>query len=282
MPDELIRAFEGCEAVINCAGPFALTADPVIAAAIDMGVPYFDVIAEPDIAADIFERFGSLAIERGVVVAPALGFYGRLGNLAIGAATTGWDHADHVAMATWLSSWRPTPGTRQTIEVAEERRGGHRLAFVNGKMVLVTGPAPQSTWRFSDPIGSQSVICEFATADAVTTYSHFPIGALEQMMATDALEDLDDPSGPVAVDAWGRSDQQFMIDVTARRDEQQRRIVVTGQDIYAVTAPLVVELASRIVKGPPRSGVLAASVIADPIDVLTALSPEHLEFHDVD
>jgi short subunit dehydrogenase-like uncharacterized protein len=40
--------------VINCAGPFAATAGPVIDSAITAGIPYLDVTAELEVVTDIF------------------------------------------------------------------------------------------------------------------------------------------------------------------------------------------------------------------------------------
>src|SRR4051812_3159164 len=42
-PDSLDRALAGAAAVINCAGPFAVTAAPVIEAGLRAGIPYVDV-----------------------------------------------------------------------------------------------------------------------------------------------------------------------------------------------------------------------------------------------
>jgi hypothetical protein len=51
---------------------------------------------------------------------------------------------------------------------------------------------------------------------------------------------------------------------------------VTGQDIYAVSAPIVVELTERLLTSDHITGVVAAGAIADPLGVLLALSPNHL------
>jgi short subunit dehydrogenase-like uncharacterized protein len=53
----LDRAFQGVAAIINCAGPFSVTAAPVIDVALRARIPYLDVVAEPDIAGAVFERY---------------------------------------------------------------------------------------------------------------------------------------------------------------------------------------------------------------------------------
>jgi hypothetical protein len=93
------------------------------------------------------------------------------------------------------------------------------------------------------------------------------------------VEDLRsaDTSGPVAVDESGRSAQTFLVEVVATRDGETRRAVASGQDIYAVTAPLVAEATCRVLADPHRpSGVVTAGALADARDFLTALAPGHL------
>ncbi len=75
----------------------------------------------------------------------------------------------------------------------------------------------------------------------------------------------------VVVDAEGRSAQRFLVEVVARRGDAERRVAVSGQDIYAVTAPLVVEAAVRVLK-EPTPGVHTAGALFDPDDFLAALA----------
>lgn len=58
-----------------------------------------------------------------------------------------------------------------------------------------------------------------------------------------------------------------------RSGGSERRAVATGRDIYAVTAPLVVEAVDRILTGRTRTvGVASAGEIFDAPDFLRALS----------
>jgi len=64
----------------------------------------------------------------------------------------------------------------------------------------------------------------------------------------------------------------------ALRGAQTRRAVVQGQDISAVTAPLVVEAAQRLIRWPQRlRGLVTASDLGPAHDFLRALSPLHLQ-----
>jgi hypothetical protein len=99
-------------------------------------------------------------------------------------------------------------------------------------------------------------------------------------MAVEAADDLAAPnaSAPSAVDERGRSAQTFVVDVIVRRGDQERRAVASGQDIYAISAPLAVEAVHRILTGRTKtSGVASAGEIFDAADFLRSLAP-HLAF----
>jgi short subunit dehydrogenase-like uncharacterized protein len=280
-PEELDALLSGADAVINAAGPFAETAVPLAEAALRARIPYLDIVAEPDIAEPLVAQFDAPARAAGIPMALAVGFYGGLGDLVATAAMGDWREADELTLAYALSSWKPTAGTRRTIEVAEERRGGQRLVWNGERFVLRAGPAPESVWTFPAPLGAQPVVGEFATADCVSLSRHLRIGRIHQFMTVAPLGDLSDPdhSPPPAVDARGRSAQTFMIEAVAVRGGEERRAIVTGQDIYAVTAPLVVEAVQRLLTGVPKlHGVVSAGAIGDAASYLSALAPAHLEF----
>src|SRR5215475_11951045 len=77
----LDEAVSGAAAVINCAGPFIDTAQPVIEAAIRARIHYLDLTAEQPAVRTTFERFADDAQDAGIVIAPAVAFYGGLGDL---------------------------------------------------------------------------------------------------------------------------------------------------------------------------------------------------------
>jgi hypothetical protein len=96
------------------------------------------------------------------------------------------------------------------------------------------------------------------------------------------LTDLRNPDTPVPTpaDESGRSSQIFLMDVIARRGSKERRIVASGRDIYAITAPIVVEATERIVNGlVEKTGVVAAGEAFKAQDFLKSLSPHlHVDF----
>jgi Saccharopine dehydrogenase NADP binding domain len=271
-PPSLDRALAGSAAVINCAGPFARTVAPVIEAALRARIPYLDIAAEIEAIAD-------RARETGIVIVPAMAFYGGLGDLLATAAVGDWTAADEICIAYALSSWKPTLGTRATSQVSRRRRSGRRLVFSNHRMQFRTDDAPVVNWTFPHPTGTQVVVGEFTTADSVTIPRHLRTSQICTYMTLAPLKDLDDPdlSPPPATDETGRSEQTFLVEVVARVGNEERRAVATGRDIYAFTAPLVVEATQRVLSMRGKTaGAFAAGEIFDAPDFLQALCPAHL------
>ncbi|HEX6037189.1 saccharopine dehydrogenase NADP-binding domain-containing protein [Longimicrobium sp.] len=270
----LDAVLEGAAAVINCAGPFATTASPVIQAALRKGIPYVDVAAEIEANLDTFERHDADARACGVTIVPAMAFYGGLGDLLATAAMGDWMSADEVCVAYGLSGWVPTAGTMIAGQVSRERRGGLRIAHVDGRLQLSADAPPVSAWTFPAPIGRQDVAEEFTMADTVTIARHLDVSRIRSFMTTAAVSGL--RSGPQA-DADGRPPERFVVEVVARRDGVERRACASGQDIYATTAPLVVEAVIRLLGSTDREpGVRTAGQAFDARDFLSALSPEPL------
>jgi hypothetical protein len=274
-PASLDRALAGTAAVVNCAGPFATTAAPVIEAALRAKIPYVDVAAEIEANADTFAHFADRARAAGVAVVPAMAFYGGLGDLLATAAMGDWPAADEAHIAYGLSNWHPTEGTRAAGRVSGKRRNGRRVRYTNGRLEYHDDALPTLMWSFPDPLGPRTVIGEFTMADVVTVPSHLAIPEIRTYMTAEAAGDLASPDtpAPTAVDERGRSAQTFLVDVVVRSGGAERRAVARGQDIYAVTAPLAVEAVERILTGRTRTvGVASAGEMFDAPDFLDALS----------
>lgn len=275
-PASLDRALVGAAAVVNCAGPFAVTAGPVVEAALRAGIPYVDVAAEIEANASMFADHAEAARRAGVPVVPAMAFYGGLGDLLVTAAMAEWTAADVVHVAYGLSSWHPTAGTREAGRVSHQRRDGRRVRFRNGALQHHDDPPAEQDWLFPEPLGRRAVIAEFTMADVVTVPSHLAVPEVRTYMSVAAARDLAavGTPPPEPADDLGRSDQVFVVDVVVQSGGVERRATARGQDIYAVTAPLVVEAVRRILAGQTRTtGVASAGAMFDAPAFLRALAP---------
>jgi hypothetical protein len=274
-PASIDRALSGAAAVINCAGPFIDTAAPLVEAALRARIPYLDVAAEQAAVLAVFERFAAAAQGAGVTILPAAAFYGGLGDLLATAAMGDWTSVDEILIAVALDSWRPTQGTRLT----GERNHGRRLVFSNNRLEPAD-PEPARMWKFPPPFGSQEVV-GLPLAEAITVSRHIQTREIRAYINLAPLTDLRNPDTPqpTAADDTGRSAQIFLMDTIVRRGNEERRVTARGRDIYAVSAPIVVEAAERIVNGASKStGVVSAGQAFDARDFLDSLSPAHLIF----
>lgn len=275
-PATLDATLAGAAAVINCAGPFVATVAPVVEAAFRAGIPYLDVAAEIEANIDTFTHYDDRARAAGAVVIPAMAFYGGLGDLLATAAMGDWSAADEVSIAYSLSSWAPTPGTRAAGRVSRERRNGRRVVYTNGAIEYRTTDAPLAEWDFPAPIGRQQVHAEFTMADSVTIPRHLKTPEIRTYMGLAAVRDLTNPDLPPPS---RESDQAFVVDVVVRSGDAERRATASGTDIYAISAPLVVEATERVLAGQvDKTGVLAAGEAFDAEDFLAALPLDDLSF----
>ena len=279
-PASLDQALLGGSLVINCAGPFLDTAGPLMDAALRARIHYLDVTAEQAVALAAFEKFSAAARAAGVLIVPSVAFYGALGDLLATAAMRNWSTADEIQIAMALDSWRPTRGTRLT----GERNTARRLVFSDNRLSPIVDPPPKLKWTFPAPFGKQEVIA-LPLAETVVISRHLSVPEIHAYINLAPLDDLHNPSTPppTPADERGRSTQTFVMEAKVRRGKDVRRALVAGRDIYAVTAPIVVEAAERILAGATRAtGAAAPGEIFDAQAFLQALSPEHISFECTD
>jgi hypothetical protein len=116
-------------------------------------------------------------------------------------------------------------------------------------------------------------------SEIITMAGHLAVPTIRSFINAAPIRDLRDAATPApeAVDDSGRSAQRFMVDVVVRKETCERRVTVSGRDICAVTAPIVVEAVVRILDGRSSTvGVAAPGRLFEAGDVLDALSPDPL------
>lgn len=270
-PAKLDAAFADVVAVLHCAGPFLDTAAPVLDAALRARIHYLDVAAEQRAVTDTLARDAD-ARAAGVSVVPAMAFYGGLADLLVTAALDGAVDADAVDIAVALDGWHPTRGTRLT----GDRNHYPRTYIEHDRIRTLPDPAPIRETDFPPPFGRQESVL-LTLSEAVLVPHHIACRNLHAWMNLAPLRDLRDPSTPppAAVDGSGRSAQRFAVEVRVHRGNRQARAGASGRDIYAITAPLLVEALQRILDGRVRGcGALAAGQAFNAADFLAALAPE--------
>ncbi|MHB1302804.1 MAG: saccharopine dehydrogenase family protein [Acidiphilium sp.] len=272
--DSLDRAFAGVAAVVNCAGPFLDTADAVASTALRAKAHYLDVTAEQASARATFEKVDEPARGAGVLVMPAMGFYGGFADLLVTAALGDWDSADEIRIGIALDSWHPTRGTRAT----GERNTARRMIIADGRLAPLPQPAAEMEWNFPQPFNRQKMT-ETPLSEIIVLARHTRTPELHTYLSHTALRDINDPDTPPPepADETGRSTQIFVVEAIVRKGNRQRRIAARGRDIYAVSAPLVCEAIERILDGKVKEcGARSPGAIFDARRYLDALTPHHL------
>ena len=130
--------------------------------------------------------------------------------------------------------------------------------------------AVQEVYRAHEKLGWST---DLAVIPAMAFY-----GGLADLLATAAAagwETLDEITVAVGLDRWWPTEGTRN---TGRRNSATRLVVsAAGRDIYAVTAPLVVEATRRLIDGRAKvQGAAAPGEVFDAADFLDALSPHHL------
>ncbi len=241
----LDKALEDASAVINCAGPFLDTALPVVDAALRAKIPYLDLTAE-QAAVQLLESRDATARQAQVVIIPAAAFYGGLADLLVTSAVHGLQNVDEIVVAVALDSWHPTQGTRLT----GQRNTAPRLVVRDGCLKPVRDPRPKRSWVFPAPFGKQEVTM-LPFSETITIARHFNATSIESWINLTALRDVADPAtpSPQPTDAGGRSAQKFVMDILIRAGQRCWRATADGHDIYAVSAPIIVQTLQRILYG---------------------------------
>jgi short subunit dehydrogenase-like uncharacterized protein len=277
-PETLDEAFADAEIIVNCAGPFLDTAEPIIQSALRLGKHYLDVSAEQKAVLDIFAQFSEKAKRSNVTIIPATAFYGGLGDLLSTTLTEGWDKVDEIALYIGLDSWHPTKGTRLT----GERNHYQRFMFAENRLQPVL-EVKSKTWEFPHPILTKEVVT-VPLSEIITISRHINVNTINTYLSQNSLADIrsDETPEPKPVDEKNRSSQRFCMEVVATKGDKKRSITAEGIDIYAVTAPLIVEAVKRVLTGKIRKeGVTTLGEAFDATDFLSALDVDDIVISDI-
>ncbi|HEX8204745.1 MAG TPA: saccharopine dehydrogenase NADP-binding domain-containing protein [Solirubrobacteraceae bacterium] len=302
----LRKALAGADVVISCAGPFTFYGAPVIEAALDVGAHYVDTTGEQPYIRRVYEHMDGPASAAGRAVIPAVGFDYLPGDLIASLAARGHEPLDELTIAYSVAGFGMSRGT---LRSALEMLGGDSedIEYADGGWRPGGRQPMRETFPFPDPIGVQPVV-RYPGGEVVTVPRHvdvrnlryrwnsatfaphaslkgvvpltFPL--LKAVLST-PLRDLAEtqidrlPEGPPE-DA--RRASRWTIVAEARsRSGSVGRAVVSGRDLYGITAVIAVRCAELLgAEGFTGAGALAPAQAFDPEDFLRYLGPHGVEF----
>ncbi len=257
-------AFDGCGAVVSCAGPFLRIGPGPVEAAVAAGANYLDSSGEQAWARLLFERFRDAE----TAVLPCFGFDYVPGDVAARLAAEELEPLDEIVVAYSATAAATSRGTKRTVG---EIMGQPVVAWHEGRLVPSRLGATTRTVVF--PFGAREVV-EFGGAEPLTVPRHTDVRSVRAYMrlAKPAVKAarLAGLLGPVMRVSAGlrgigpdepkRAATRFAVVAEARGPQGGRRVTLTGSDPYLLTARLLVA-GARL--EPRRTGSLAPAEAFD-------------------
>jgi len=270
-PQDIIRSLEGITAVLNCAGPFAKTAKPLIDACLQTKTHYLDIAGEvPEFAA--LEMRDAEAKKAGIMLLPGVGF---------GVVPT-----DCVAL--YLKQQLPTANR---LMLAYETEGGvsqgtantvlpnlHVMGVERQTGALIRTRPAQRSCKVDFGEGAVTAVTNPWRADIVTAfhstgipnieiYTVFPqpVRSLMQMsqqlgwffnssMFQNALARLIKTLPPGPSEAERAKGRVGVFGVAEDDTGKKVTALLSGPEAYDFTALAAVAVMKRIVKGEAKAG----------------------------
>ncbi len=242
-----------------------------------------------------FERYGPEAEAAEVAVIPAMGFDYLPGDMIASLTARDMGELDEIALSYAWRGFQPSHGTaRSALEVLS----GEVVEWKNLKWQPASGSFSRGSFEFPEPIGRQRMI-RYPSGEQITVPRHIATRNVRTTMNAAAfalpkmaagvqllgrpvglalrtpLKRLLDaaisrlPEGPSPEE---RASMRFLIVCEGARGEERSRGVISGRDVYGLTAASVTK-GALITAGRGFSGVgaLAPSQAFDPEDFLGAL-----------
>ena len=271
-------AFQGAAVVASCAGPFLELGLAPVEAAVGAGAHYLDTTGEQAFVRLIHDR-----IEADTVVLPAFGFDYVPGDLAARLAAEQVDGPlDEIVVAYATSGVGTSRGTRRTIGRV---MGQAQVVWEDGRLVDSRFGATTRTVRF--PFGERTVV-EWGGTEPLTVPRHTDVrnvrsyirapavaaraGALSRLTAP--MMRLASRFGPSGPSETSRGKSRFTVVAEAQGPSGEGRAVLTGSDVYGLTARLIVRGAEALMAGEARgTGVLAPAEAFDARAFVARLEP---------
>jgi short subunit dehydrogenase-like uncharacterized protein len=296
-PSSLRAMLEGCEVVINCAGPFSRYGEPVVRAAVESATHYVDPAGEQAFVRAVFERYGPPAEQARVALVPALGF-----DIAPADCIARLAARDREPLAEVLVAYAvDLAASRGTALSALETLGGEEVVFRGGGWQPAPRAATPERFDFPPPVGRQPMM-SFPGCEVITVPRHTRTQAVTVLVSASALAPHPAlapavgflrpvlsaalrtplrhlatrlvqrlPEGPSERD---RKAAEFTVVVEARGEAGGlRRGVVHGRDPYGLTAVTLAYGAQRMACGAyDRAGALGPAAAYEPEPFLDHLT----------
>ena len=276
--DALLDAFRGASVVASLAGPFLELGLAPVEAAVAAGAHYLDTTGEQAFVRLVHER-----IDSETVVLSAFGFDYVPGDFAARLAAEQVEGPlDELVVAYSVKGVGTSRGTRRTIG---EVMGQGQVAWEDGRLVDSRFGATTRKVRF--PFGERTVV-EWSGTEPLTVPRHTDVRNVRSYVRAPAVAAkagglgrlaapfvrLGSRVGPSGPSEASRRKSRFAVVAEARGPGGEGRAVLTGSDVYGLTARLIVCGAQALRAGEARgTGVLAPAEAFDARSFAGRLEP---------
>lgn len=247
-------ALEGAGVLITCVGPFAELGHTAVQAAVEAGCHYIDSTGEGTFIDMLIERYDGAARDKGITIAPAMGFDEVPGDVAATLAAEGMSEAQ-----LDLTYALPTSGSQGTIHSTLGIITSDGPWLVDGRTERIHA-ADRRRWApMPPPLGPRAAVSfplaigrlaplhldlrDFGTYVTVGTGQRaaMKIGlpllrvALDSGIGKKVIDNLFGSKGE-GPDAEARERSRWTILAEARAGRAWRNVVLKGSDPYGLTA----------------------------------------------
>ncbi len=250
----LVTALSDVKVMITCVGPFAELGRTAVEAALQAGVHYIDSTGEAPFIEELIATRHSAATKAGIAMAPALGFDEVPADCAATLATEGMSDAELV-----LTYAFPSTGSRGTLRSALGIASSSGNWIHNGRKRAITAGEEERWSPMPPPLGPKPAV-SFPLGEGHLAPLHLELRSLQTYITTDPVRKQVMKAGipllrlasslsigrsitqriiaglPEGPDERQRHESLWTILAEARSGSVWRNVVLTGRDVYGLTA----------------------------------------------
>lgn len=252
--DALVGALEDVKVLITCVGPFMELGQTAVEAALRARVHYVDSTGESPFIEELIARRDRSAKEAGIAMAPAMGFDEVPADSAATLATEAMEEAELV-----LTYALPSTGSRGTLRSVVGIATGEGNWIQSGRVRRIK-PGEETRWSpMPAPLGPKAAV-SFPLAEGHLAPLHLSLRTFETYVTTDPLRRYLMKLGipllrlatsapapknligaivsklPEGPDERQREAGRWTILAEARSGHVWRNVVISGRDVYGLTA----------------------------------------------
>ena len=278
-PSALRDAFQGASVVASCAGPFLELGLAAVEAAVAAGAHYLDTTGEQAFVRLLHDRVAS----GNTVVLPAFGFDYVPGDLAARLAAEQVEGPlDEVVVGYSVTGTAMSRGTRATVAAVMAQE---QVAYAGGQLVPSRFGATTRTLRF--PFGTKTCV-EWSGTEPLTVPRHTDVKNVRSYFRAPAAVAQSGRVGKLVSPLFGavarfgspgpseerRRKSRFTVVAEATGPGGAGRAVLSGSDVYGLTALLIARGAQALLAGEARAtGVVAPAEAFDARTLASRLAP---------